>query len=617
MRRRLIARFRAIVAWGLLVAQMVLIALILKDVAYVTTFRLLLDQRTGGPPGSAAAQRFDVEGRRVLPKIITRGADAIQFISPVGRDSVIESELRPATRTAWAIRWRDGGSERTLAAGVAESPTVVSAAFPTGIGRIELVTDGPATWVDPRIVRNVGVSWNVGFLAMFGISSVTWRRYVRGRGVLTRVEWFRASAMVATAAVALLGVEAGLRIMGEWLPPGIINERHNLGEVTRDDRWDDSPRYDRRLRPHLDLVNEWSDGDIIRMGYVPAIVGDHVRHRFRFQTDAEGFRNPSVRDRFDIAALGDSFTDAMTVAADQSWPAQLEQRLGVKVQNYGTATYGPQQELLVLTDFVVKHRPSRVVLAYFAGNDLFDAEAFDDFTRSQGRAKREVPGWPINDIVSRIDTWFVTSAVRSAATWVRSQPPMPVAEAAAPEPLPAQPVSTGPSFDRGMFSVPMRERPLRWALMPPYLNTMRAAQPELEARRGWALTRDSLREMQRISKSAGAEFTVMFLPFKSQVYWPLLERTFSREALVESLAFYLPDRQRAIDVDAMGRNRLAQNRMLRRFCEEAGIPFVDTTDALQARVDAGENVYFPSESHLNETGQAVVAETLAAFLGHR
>ena len=68
------------------------------------------------------------------------------------------------------------------------------------------------------------------------------------------------------------------------------------------------------------------------------------------------------------------------------------------------------------------------------------------------------------------------------------------------------------------------------------------------------------------------------------------------------------------DVAAMMRNRLAQNRMMRDLCERLQIPFLDTTAALQARLESGENVYFPDESHLNETGEAVVAETLAAFL---
>jgi lysophospholipase L1-like esterase len=51
-----------------------------------------------------------------------------------------------------------------------------------------------------------------------------------------------------------------------------------------------------------------------------------------------------------------------------------------------------------------------------------------------------------------------------------------------------------------------------------------------------------------------------------------------------------------------------------RLCAEAGIPFLDTTPVLAARVATGENVYFPDESHLNEAGEALIAETLAGFL---
>jgi lysophospholipase L1-like esterase len=64
----------------------------------------------------------------------------------------------------------------------------------------------------------------------------------------------------------------------------------------------------------------------------------------------------------------------------------------------------------------------------------------------------------------------------------------------------------------------------------------------------------------------------------------------------------------------MRRNRLAQNAMMRELCESAGIPFLDMTPALQRRVEQGDNVYFPDDSHFNELGQDLVAETLAAFL---
>src|SRR6185295_3712190 len=124
-------------------------------------------------------------------------------------------------------------------------------------------------------------------------------------------------------------------------------------------------------------------------------------------------------------------------------------------------------------------------------------------------------------------------------------------------------------------------------------------------------------KMNDVSRAAGAEFVVMFLPFKSQVYWPLLERSLSPEDFHRALAFYLAGNGRPIDVDVMRRNRLVQNAMLRDLCDQAGIPFFDTTPVLGERVEAGENVYFPDESHLNETGQALVADALAEFLEAR
>jgi hypothetical protein len=106
----------------------------------------------------------------------------------------------------------------------------------------------------------------------------------------------------------------------------------------------------------------------------------------------------------------------------------------------------------------------------------------------------------------------------------------------------------------------------------------------------------------------------MFLPFKSQVYWPLVERQLTAHDLRQALAFYLEDNGRPIDIGIMSRNRLAQNAMMQALCASAGIPFLDTTPALERRVELGDNVYFPDDSHLNELGQDVVSETLAGFI---
>jgi hypothetical protein len=152
--------------------------------------------------------------------------------------------------------------------------------------------------------------------------------------------------------------------------------------------------------------------------------------------------------------------------------------------------------------------------------------------------------------------------------------------------------------------------------MPPYLNTLNFSERELEARPGWRLTRDAIAEMQAVSRSFGATFVVMFVPFKSQVYLRLLEGAFPKEVLRSALRFYLDAYGRDVDVDRLDANRLAQTNLMRQFCAQAGIAWLDTTPALVARVAEGENVYFPDESHLNEVGEAILADAVAAFLRH-
>jgi len=592
---------------ALVVAQLVVVLLIARNWAYVTTYRLYLDDRLGGGAGSDAVQRFDVEGAGVVPQIVTRGPDRLAFATGVRQDSTVRVQLRPLRRSSYAIRWHDDGRSAVLAEGSVEAPTAIVAAYPGGSGVIELVSDEAVSWVDPRVVRGLAV-WR--HVIVLGALAAAFAFSRRERGTAHLVS--RLTAVSVSVLVACLCTEAGLRALGDAAPAGILTERHDLGEVMRDPRWVDSPRYGRRLRANVDVINEWRHGDIVRMGYIPHSLSDGILHRFRFQTDAEGFRNNRVRERFDIAALGDSFTDAMTMAAEASWPAQLERRLGASVQNYGTAGFGPQQERLVLQDVVAPHRPRLVVLAYFAGNDLFDAEAFDNFQRA-GVDARTVPGWRIKQVVSRADTWFVTSALRAGSRWFGQPHDAPLAAAENLGAPPAVP-SAAASFDRGMFTVPVDDRAVRFAFMPPYLNTLNFSEAELGARRGWALTAAAIRDMRDSSRSFGADFVVLFIPFKSQVYLPLVEHAFTTAQLREAFTYYLHIYERPVNLETLHRNRLAQNNLMRRLCDAERIPCVDMTAVFEARLQAGENVYFPDESHLNESGEALVAETLAQFL---
>lgn len=598
--------------------QCIVLALMVRQWAYVTTYRLYLDHAAGGTRQSSATQHFDLKDRRVVPSVATRGGEAMLFINPATTEATLEADLQAITPVHYTIAWRTGTHREVLADGALAGRTSIAGRLPAGAEVVELTADGPVTWVDPRVVRGMRVAWHLAALALLCFCSwIFIRAASREDRDALRVTWFKTATMTIAFALTALACELTLRAFGDRAPGGVLALRHDLGETTPDERWEHSPRYGQRLRARVDAENLWEHGDIVRMGFIPTAVSPGIVHRFPFKTDAEGFRNRGVPEHVDIAALGDSFTDALTVPFDASWPARLEQRVGAAVQNYGTAGFGPQQELLVLRDYALRRHPSLVVLAYFAGNDLLDAERFEQFEHSHGQPVAPVLGWAIKDVYSRADTWYVTNAFAASTAWLaRRQQPFVVNAEAGPRAADA-PIRADAPFDRGLFTVPVRGKLLQWAFMPPYLNMLNYSERELRARRGWHLTREAVLAMQRASVDSGAQFIVMFLPFKSQVYWPLLERSVSAVDLRKAVTFYLEGNGRPVNVEAMRHNRLAQNVMIRELCESAGIPFLDTTDALQQRVDAGDNVYFPDESHLNEVGQDIVAATLADFLRSR
>jgi len=64
---------------------------------------------------------------------------------------------------------------------------------------------------------------------------------------------------------------------------------------------------------------------------------------------------------------------------------------------------------------------------------------------------------------------------------------------------------------------------LQWAFMPALLEHVELFRgASFAARSGWRLTRErDPRDASTPAARPAQEFTVMFLPFKSQVYWPL------------------------------------------------------------------------------------------------
>ena len=569
----------------------------LLDWFSVTTQRLYVDQDSATSQQQGTVwQHFGRRGNQVVPEIIS--ADEARFTFPISLSARhrLQFIAHPEGSAAYEILLRTQSAERRIASARIDHPQSTSLSLPSGKADLKFVVHGRIAWLDLRVARQF--QWPV-YLFVFAVVAFVGL----GESLSRRAgNWV---ALIASAFLSLVLIEAVLRAMALRLPLPILTARHDLGLIAPDPRWIESPRYQQRLRPNLQTYCEWRHGDIVRMGFLSADLFGAEPHRYPFETDTEGFRNPSVRARIDVAALGDSFVEAMTSPREEAWPAQLEKITGQAVQNYGTSSYGPQQELYVLEDYAIGRRPREVVIGYFAGNDLFDAERFDDWERGGDKPGQEASGWRLQKQFRRYETLFLTTIVRRLLPAGPSPEKAPVSAGASPE----------GAFDRGAYQISTGNgATLRFAFMPPYLQKLADSRQQIERSRGWELTRASLIKMRDTCARNGSRLTVMFIPSKAAVYWPLVERSLGEEELQRSLDYvstynHMP--LRAVDVRT---HRLVQNELMRKFCVAEGIAFLDLTPALEKAAASGQAVYFADDAHWNAAGHELAARELARFL---
>ena len=172
-----------------------------------------------------------------------------------------------------------------------------------------------------------------------------------------------------------------------------------------------------------------------------------------------------------------------------------------------------------------------------------------------------------------------------------------------------------PGFDRGAYEIPTAAgTSLRFAFMPPYLQKLASSRAEIERSRGWELVRGALMKARETCAEHGSRLTVMFIPSKDEVYWPLVERSLGREELQRSLDFISSYNHMPLQAADIRANRLAQNELMREFCATAGIFFLDLTPALEQAAASGRAVYFADDAHWNAAGHEIAAEELAKLL---
>jgi hypothetical protein len=333
--------------------------------------------------------------------------------------------------------------------------------------------------------------------------------------------------------------------------------------------------------------------DLVDIGIAPpraAALDQRSTPRIVVPADADGMPNSAAMSSPDAVFVGDSFT----VFAAQLEPPGLQRRVELafdkQILNLSVSGLGPDRENFLLQRLGLPKKPKLVVWFFFGGNDITDAlwmtvhEGLGVKTYGQLLQDRRAPRLLLPSLIA---SWFTANA---NAPLVR-------------QPLAALRTEAQPSLEL-------------W-LHPDVLRVISVPEPLIAANPGWLRTTTAIRAAHAASKASGAEFLLVYLPCKAQVYLPILKHnpellhSYASESKLVAIPMASDSAQFAADA-VLHRNSI--EKLIAAFCNEEHIRYWSARPSLDQAASKGEQLYYSADTHWNTRGQEVVADDLIPHL---
>lgn len=297
-----------------------------------------------------------------------------------------------------------------------------------------------------------------------------------------------------------------------------------------------------------------------------------------YRIDAAGRRQHELADAHQatkVQLYGDSFAEGWGVEVEDGLASLLQRRLqapgGVHVENYGTAGFGTDQELLLFSQQGVEQSPD-VVLVLFYVNDLWNnvsrrgvgaQRGAKPVFRPRADGSLQLIGTPIPESPPRPPLAMAQRLRQRSHLWAL------LAKAWSPQaPMPGDQIR---HFYGGLYG-----------------------SDQTEYRSVWKLTELLLAEFAARCRQHGARFVLIYAPAIVQIE---ADDWRAKRDLHELAGEY---------------DLLNPNRQIRELCARHDIGLIDLTSAFAAAAPS-QTLYF-RDSHWNEAGHRLAAAEVAAAL---
>lgn len=342
---------------------------------------------------------------------------------------------------------------------------------------------------------------------------------------------------------------------------------------------------------------------------IPGYYGPKDTFEYEWRSDSRGFKNlPSQRDQFDIVALGDSFTEGMGVAIEDTWTTRLS-RKGHATYNLGIQGYAPTQFLGTYERYAAALKPKWVIVGLlgnvYARESQFLNENSSPDNWSDQRAPQAIGRLMNQDDLNQTRPLYLETKEGYRVPVVIRQRYRFLTSALIA--LAAYQIDFALNFDlKG--GIPDPDSDVRFARttagMLRYRAEVSAARAALDAAalaksETWISTEAAIERIASLARADGARVLLLFFPNRGTAY--------HRRATGQDLPKDAADR--------------VQARLLRSFAARRGLHMIDFTPifqsaAAQLQDDASPDQYpyLQIDGHPSPRGHEIIASELSRFL---
>ena len=335
-----------------------------------------------------------------------------------------------------------------------------------------------------------------------------------------------------------------------WVAPSAVERPMDLQVVQLDEK---APAFYEAVFANDGRVKN----DPLTMTRMRRFVPENTEYGGPF--DALGFRNRAVPIVADVVALGDSQTVGRNATLDWSWPALLAEKLPVKqplVYNMASGGWGPVQ-YLYMAEKALALRPRVLVVAFYTGNDAFDAIK----------------------VAYNLDAWKSLRALPQK---------------------PADPPSDWPPRPDDLWKVSVGDGE---TVLTPRARLVANDRALPSTTEGYRIMAEVARRIAAMAGKSGVKIVFTIIPTKELVYASLLRRDAAEERA---------DYTKLVADETANVEELAH--ALR---DIPGATFVDLVKPLQQAAIDGVPLYPPNENgHPIGPGYAAIADVLAPVVDH-